>query len=223
MTSDQQQLGDANALPTRIEPERADWEALGFHFGKQNETDPIFTHTLLPMGWTQEDGSGLVWKVLRDEQQRARAHAFYEPAPHLRDAHMRLLSVAEYVQWALQHDEPVVADEAWAPRQALVEVAQEATRRLLEEMRTLSTGLDSVKAMVAAMDDFQRYNALAILLRQRRFLQCPAKDCEHEEQVSEEDEDASMRAMYDHFFHQHANYSRSATRSWMFEVKEVMR
>lgn len=167
MTSDpatQEQLGSSSKLPTRIEPGRAEWEAAGFHFGTQDDTDPLFTHTLLPLGWYQDRGTGPVWKVLRDELQRVRVHLFYEPAPHIRDASMRLLSVAEYVEQALQHDQQVVVDEEWVTRQAIRDLASETAEKLMEEARTLQTGMDGLRSMVEVMDDYQRYRALGIMV-----------------------------------------------------------
>lgn len=164
MTSDddnQQQLVGTGTLPTRVSGERADWEALGFTFGAQDPADPLFTTTMLPLGWSREHTQQPMWQVLRDEHDRIRARIFYNASPSARHADMHLETLHAYIEDRLGAGEQPVLDETWATPAAVRTECRAAMKRQTDNIRALTGSQDCAGAIADHASWYYRYAALA--------------------------------------------------------------
>lgn len=88
----QRQLVNSDRLPSEFSGDRAEWEALGFTFGKPDANDPLFMSVTLPEGWGREGSDHDMWSYVVDETGRRRVAVFYKAAFYDRRAFMRLES-----------------------------------------------------------------------------------------------------------------------------------
>lgn len=97
-------------LPTNGLEKREIWEAMGIVVGEKVDDDSLFTHVVLPDGWTltPSDSNPDYWTELRDVKKRLRANIFYKAAFYDRKAFIRPLtryaihSVADWLGEAFQ-------------------------------------------------------------------------------------------------------------------------
>lgn len=78
-------------LPTKGLEKRDIWKAMGIVVGEKVDDDSLFTHVVLPDGWTltPSDSNPDYWTELRDVKKRLRATIFYKAAFYDRKAFIR--------------------------------------------------------------------------------------------------------------------------------------
>lgn len=118
----QRQLVNSDKLPADMRPaDRTEWEALGFTFGEPDPQDPMFMPATLPEGWAREGSDHAMWSYIKDPLGRRRVSIFYKAAFYDRSAHMNLTRLENYVTGCVMYDDgPLVFDEQWATREAVV-------------------------------------------------------------------------------------------------------
>lgn len=84
----QAQLLTSMQVPSKMKPDRAAYEALGFSFGE--ETDDLFITAKLPEGWTREGSDHAMWSYIVDGSGHRRVAIFYKAAFYDRRAFMCL-------------------------------------------------------------------------------------------------------------------------------------
>jgi len=130
----QQQLVASQMLPTDTCGTDADFLAAGFTFGEPVAGDPMFRPATLPAGWTKTGSDHDMWSYILDERGRQRVAIFYKAAFYNRSAHMRLATVAGYLQGHLYGDWDLESDDTWATPEAIVEAALKAAANLQEDV-----------------------------------------------------------------------------------------
>ncbi len=120
----QAQLVHSDQLPTDIQGDRADFEAVGFVFGDTVPGDPMFQTVTLPDGWTREGSDHAMWSYIVDHLGRRRASIFYKAAFYDRRADMTLTSVRSYLSGRVHSEQPIVTDDTWATPAAIADAAR---------------------------------------------------------------------------------------------------
>ena len=82
----QAQLLRRDLIPSKLLPDKASFEALGFKFGIPLESDPLFMPCILPEGWVKEESDHAMWSYIIDTQGEKRVDVFYKAAPYDRRA-----------------------------------------------------------------------------------------------------------------------------------------
>lgn len=85
----QREVVRSNVLPHDTGGTDAEFEALGFVFGKL--LDPLFRETQLPEGWYKRADSHDMWSYVVDAEGVDRVAVFYKAAFYDRRAHMYLI------------------------------------------------------------------------------------------------------------------------------------
>ena len=86
----QSQLVNSDRLPTDTDGTDAEFESLGFTFGRPDAGDSLFRSATLPPGWKRQGSEHAMWSYIVDEQDRKRVAIFYKAAFYDRRAFMRL-------------------------------------------------------------------------------------------------------------------------------------
>jgi hypothetical protein len=128
----QAQLVTSDRLPTDVK-DRPAFEALGFTFGEPDRDDPMFMPATLPEGWKREGSSHAMWSYIADEHGRHRVAIFYKAAFYDRSAFMRLQSLGWYVTEHVEYGKPIIFDDKWATREAVIAEMRESRDGLLKE------------------------------------------------------------------------------------------
>lgn len=128
----QQQLVHSDRLPVDTGGTDEAFLALGFTFGPADAADPMFRPAALPAGWERQASDHDMWSHLVDGLGRKRVAVFYKAAAYDRSAHMRVVSVYEYVAECVHDGTPVVADAVWATPGAVVAAARSQIARAEE-------------------------------------------------------------------------------------------
>ena len=116
----QAQLVTSDRLPTDSHRTDAEFEALGFTFGDPDPDDPMFRPATLPEGWKRKGSSHAMWSYIVDQHGRERAAIFYKAAFYDRSAFMGLNGLGGYVAKHVEHGEPLIFDDEWATREAVL-------------------------------------------------------------------------------------------------------
>lgn len=135
----QQQLVASTLLPTRVNHGTdADFEAVGFTFGKPVNGDTLFRPATLPEGWEKQGSDHDMWSYIVDGLGRQRVSVFYKAAWYDRDAFMSLISLSTYVYDHVAGRCELVADDTWATPEAIAKVALELAAYKQEEVERLT-------------------------------------------------------------------------------------
>lgn len=122
----QRQLVASELLPNEVlHSTDADLEAMGIQLGEPVAGDALFRHATLPAGWRREGGNHAMWSYLVDEHGRRRAQIFYKAAFYDRSAHISVTSVIGYAWAVVNDDQPLVLDDTWATREAVLAALDE--------------------------------------------------------------------------------------------------
>ena len=73
----------------RMNPDREEWEKLGFTFS-EIPGDSVLCNATLPKGWRLEASDHPMWNYIYDEKGRKRGQMFYKSSFYDRDANMSL-------------------------------------------------------------------------------------------------------------------------------------
>ena len=84
----QQEIVNADVLPTDGLSPHDVWEAMGVKIGDPVAGDAMFTRVTLPTGWTKRPTDHSMWSELVDSKGRKRATIFYKAAFYDRSAHI---------------------------------------------------------------------------------------------------------------------------------------
>ncbi|MCX4912837.1 hypothetical protein [Streptomyces sp. NBC_00687] len=158
----QAQLVHSDRLPTRIQGDRAEFEALGFTFGEPDVSDPLFTPATLPDGWKRERSDHAMWSYITDPQGRRRVSIFYKAAFYDRDAFMSLTAVSGYVSACTYEGGEVVTDAEWATPAAVAEAARQRAAQAAEQV-AFWTEHENAEYVAKYAQERDAYNALAAL------------------------------------------------------------
>lgn len=165
----QRQLVNSDRLPTKIQGERAEFEAFGFTFGDPDPNDPLFMPATLPAGWTRKATDHDMWSNILDELGRPRVSIGYKAAFYDRWALMRLNTVIGYVRDCLWTKAPFVTDDTWATPAAVADALREcitdAQERIAEILQLPGTNddywlkrrgehADEITTIQARLDEF---------------------------------------------------------------------
>lgn len=156
----QTQLVHSTQLPTDLHSAREDFEAVGFTFGDITPHDPMFMEATLPVGWKREGSDHAMWSYIVDEHDRRRVSIFYKAAFYDRSAFMSLATVYAYLSDCMHKGVPVVTDEVWATREAVVEAALRQAKYAEEQVEFWS-GDDHPKYVAKYTAERDKYEALA--------------------------------------------------------------
>jgi len=129
----QQQLVNSDRLPSKVHGDRAEWEALGFRFGDPDPDDPMFMPATLPDGWQRRATDHSMWSVIVDALGRDRVEVFYKAAFYDRSAFMRFNHLSVYVMKHVEDGEPLVMDDDWATRDAVLAAMREQLKEEREQ------------------------------------------------------------------------------------------
>ena len=82
----QREIVKSESLPTPDAKTRAQYEQLGFIFGTPVDDDPLFTHVILPKGWSLAATDHSMHNSIVDERGRVRGSFFYKSSFYDRKA-----------------------------------------------------------------------------------------------------------------------------------------
>jgi len=130
----QAQLVNSDRLPTDLNGNQADFEALGFTFGEPDQRDPMFRPATLPDGWKREGSDHDMWSYVVDQLGRRRVAIFYKAAFYDRRAFVRLNTIEGYVFDCQHKGVDVITDATWATPAAVVDAARDWAERAQESV-----------------------------------------------------------------------------------------
>lgn len=132
----QAQLVNSDRLPTDLNGDQTDFEALGFVFGERDPRDPLFRSATLPEGWKREASDHSMGSYVVDGLGRRRVSIFYKAAFYDRRADMTLVSVSGYVRDRVHHGSPIVTDDTWATPAAVARALGDLAQRAQDDVNT---------------------------------------------------------------------------------------
>jgi hypothetical protein len=131
----QREIVHSDVIPSRLNYcTEDDLTALGFKLGDAVDGDPMFRHATLPEGWEREGSAHAMWSHLLDELGRKRASIFYKAAFYDRDAFISVTTVSGYVSSQAYDKQPVVLDDTWATKEAVLAAIDELRTRDAERV-----------------------------------------------------------------------------------------
>jgi hypothetical protein len=117
----QTELLNSTVIPSEVlHSSEEDLTALGFKLGDVVEGDKLFRHAELPEGWKREGSEHAMWSYIVDDKGRRRCSVFFKGAWYDRSAHISVSTVAGYVLACVHENAPVVLDDEWATRDAVL-------------------------------------------------------------------------------------------------------
>jgi hypothetical protein len=150
----QAQLLSSTTLPTDTRGRDADFEALGFTFGKPVDGDPLFREATLPEGWTREGTDHAMHSVIKDERGIDRVNIFYKAAYYDRRADMSLLNVGwRFVtEWIYSDETPEFHPLFTREELEAIQAAAENERKQVDECpQVYEKNLPRIESLLAAI------------------------------------------------------------------------
>jgi len=123
----QRQLVNSAMLPTDVrDDDKQRLADMGVALGDPDPADPLFAPATLPDGWAKQASDHDMWSYVIDHLGRRRIAVFYKAAFYDRKAHMRLVSLSEYVSAHAHGESAIVLDTdggTWATAETVAEAA----------------------------------------------------------------------------------------------------
>lgn len=120
----QREIVRADVIPAKGYSDDA-LTVLGFTLGPAVDGDPQFRRAALPEGWTRKPAEDPRGSYLLDDLDRRRCTIFYKAAFYDRDAYLTVVDVSGYVYSRAYEKQPIVFDDVWATRDAVLTAIDE--------------------------------------------------------------------------------------------------
>jgi hypothetical protein len=108
----QNELLASTVLPISLVGKQEAFEALGFTFGPQIESDPLFREATLPNGWKREGSDHDMWSYIVDERGIRRVGVFYKAAFYDRRADMHIENVGNAIATSALYGDDIPTAES---------------------------------------------------------------------------------------------------------------